>query len=190
MKLFKDQLKGLVPFSLWGPDHCGTNDDAKRHLMALFPNEEAFATPKPEALLERIIHIASDPGDLVADFFAGSATTAATAHKMHRRWIAIERSESVVRQYAFPRLCMVLAGKDPGGVTDLVGWRGGGSFTVLQVSPSIHERPLLPAGTKTEASLGIDLQSLGGSLGSTARDRMPNLDVDKPRQLSLDSEAS
>lgn len=75
LKLFHDGIRGQVPFSLWGPDECGTNDDAKRHLMSLFPDKNPFATPKPEHLLERIIHIASQPGDIVLDFFAGSGTT-------------------------------------------------------------------------------------------------------------------
>ncbi|QGG96683.1 site-specific DNA-methyltransferase [Actinomarinicola tropica] len=143
LKLFPDQLKGLVPFSLWGPDEGGTNDDAKRHLMALFPDVEAFATPKPEQLLERIIHIGSDPGDLVVDFFGGSGTTAAVAHKMGRRWIAVERSLETVANFMIPRLTRVTRGEDSGGVTETVGWRGGGAFTVSEVAPTAgEERPL------------------------------------------------
>jgi adenine-specific DNA-methyltransferase len=133
MKLFPHELRGLVPFSLWGPMDGGTNDDAKRHLMSLFPEETPFATPKPEALMERIIHIASDPGDLVVDFFAGSGTTASVAHKMGRRWIAIERAPEVVARFTLPRLRRVVMGKDPGGITEAVRWKGGGGFTVLQV---------------------------------------------------------
>ncbi len=140
IKLFPQQVRGLVPFSLWGTDDCGTNDDAKRHLMSLFPDHEAFATPKPEALLERIVHIASDPGDLVLDFFAGSGTTAAVAHKMGRRWIAIERSRPTVATFALPRLRKVVDGQDPGGISELLDWKGGGAFSVLEVVPSSQER--------------------------------------------------
>lgn len=130
IKMFPEHLRGLVPFSLWGPDEGGTNDDAKRHLMAMFPDVDAFATPKPEALLERIIHIASDPGDVVLDFFAGSATTAAVAHKMQRRWIAVERSLTTASTFSIPRLARVVAGIDVGGVTAQTGWSGGGAFAV------------------------------------------------------------
>ena len=59
------------------------------HLMVMFPDHEVFDTPKPELLLERIIHIATNPGELVVDIFGGSGTTAAVAHKMRRRWVAL-----------------------------------------------------------------------------------------------------
>lgn len=134
LKLFPEQLKGLVPFSLWGPDEAGTNDDAKRHLMALFPDSDAFATPKPEQLLERIIHIGSDPGDLVLDFFAGSGTTAAVAHKMGRRWVAVERATQTITNFIVPRLARVARGEELGGVTEAVGWIGGGAFELAEVT--------------------------------------------------------
>lgn len=82
LKKYEFEDEGLVPETLWLASAVGTNDDAKRHIMSLFPGIDAFATPKPEGLLERIIHISTDPGDLVLDCFAGSGTTAAVAHKM------------------------------------------------------------------------------------------------------------
>jgi adenine-specific DNA-methyltransferase len=100
--------------------------------MTMFPDLQPFATPKPEGLLERIVHIASDPDDLVLDFFAGSATTAAVSHKMGRRWIAIERSLATVAKYALPRLAKVVNGQDGGGISEQVGWDGGGSFSVYE----------------------------------------------------------
>ena len=142
MKMFPSEVRGLVPFSLWGSEECGTNDDAKRHLMEMFPALEAFATPKPETLLERIIHIATNPGDLVLDFFAGSGTTPAVAHKMERRWIAVERSGSTAVDYLVPRLDRVVRGADPGGITQATSWKGGGSFGVLAVGPSSSDATL------------------------------------------------
>ena len=135
LKLFAHQLRGLVPFTVWGSNDTGTNDEAKRHLLALFPDIEVFDTPKPEALLERIIHIATNPGDLVVDIFAGSGTTAATAHKMRRRWIAVERSPQVVAAFTLPRLNAVVRGEDPGGITSTIAWTGGGCFSVVNVPP-------------------------------------------------------
>lgn len=141
LKLFSHQLRGLVPFSVWDSIETGTNDDAKRHLLTLFPDQEVFDTPKPEQLLERIIHIASNPGDLVADLFAGSGTTAAVAHKMRRSWIVVERIPSTVVNYTFPRMLAVCRGADPGGVTEQLRWTGGGAFRVIQVPPRFGRAP-------------------------------------------------
>lgn len=135
LKLFAHQLRGLVPFTVWGSADVGTNDDAKRHLLAMFPDIEVFDTPKPEELLERIIHIASNPGDLVVDLFAGSGTTAAVAHKMHRRWITVERMTQTVLDFTIPRLQAVVDGTDQGGISKQLSWTGGGSFDVAHVSP-------------------------------------------------------
>ncbi len=135
LKLFAHQVRGLVPFTVWGTSDTGTNDDAKRHLMMLFPNQEVFDTPKPESLLERIIHIATNPGELVVDIFAGSGTTAAVAHKMGRRWVVAERNAQTVLDFLLPRLQRVIDGADPGGVTETTCWAGGGSFAIVHISP-------------------------------------------------------
>ncbi|WP_336644608.1 site-specific DNA-methyltransferase [Microbacterium sp. USHLN186] len=135
LKLFAHQLRGLVPFTVWGSSDVGTNDDAKKHLLQLFPNSTVFDTPKPEELLERIIHIASNPGELVVDLFAGSGTTAAVAHKMRRRWVTVERNTQTVLDFTLPRLLAVVDGSDPGGISGQIAWAGGGSFAVTQVTP-------------------------------------------------------
>lgn len=139
LKLFPDDLPGLVPYSLWGPDIGGTNDDAKRHLMSLFPGRAVFSTPKPEALLRQVIHIATDPGDIVLDFYAGSGTTAAVAHKMGRKWVAVERSIDTLRKFALPRLTAVVTGLDPHGVTAEEGWEGGGAFETFCLAPPLSK---------------------------------------------------
>lgn len=135
IKRFTHHLGGLVPFTIWDSAEVGSNDDAKRHLMTLFPGKEVFDTPKPELLLERIIHIATKPGDLVVDIFAGSGTTASVAHKMRRRWIVSERNPQTVMDFTWPRMHRVVSGKDSGGVTELTQWSGGGSFDVVYVPP-------------------------------------------------------
>ena len=99
----------------------------------------AFDTPKPERLLQRIIHIGSQPGDVVLDCFAGSGTTAAVAQKMGRRWVTVEKEGKTFDSFARPRLAMVTAGEDPGGITEVVGWQGGGGFRVLDVGPSMYD---------------------------------------------------
>ena len=87
--------------------------------------------------MQRIVHIASNPGDVVLDCFAGSGTTAAVAQKLGRRWIAVESSRDTVSTFTQPRLEKVVAGDDPGGITKDTGWEGGGGFRVLEVGPSM-----------------------------------------------------
>ena len=100
------------------------------------PDIEPFSTPKPEQLLQRIIHIATNPGDLVLDSFAGSGTTGAVAHKMGRRWIMIELGEHC-HTHIIPRMKKVIDGEDPGGITEAVGWKGGGGFRYYTLGPSL-----------------------------------------------------
>ena len=135
LKLFSDQVRGLVPFTIWESSDTGTNDDAKRHLMTLFPCGSVFDTPKPEELLERIIHLATHPDELVVDLFGGSGTTAAVAHKMGRRWILVERNPQTVCDYTLPRLQAVINGEDFGGVTTSLNWSGGGEFEFVYAPP-------------------------------------------------------
>jgi len=140
VKLYLYEVQdGLVPRSWWPHTEVGHSQEAKREIQALFPDETPFATPKPERLLERIIHIASKPGDVVLDCFLGSGTTAAVAHKMSRRWIGVEWEPDVLASFALPRLTRVVEGTDLGGVTELVGWNGGGGFRVVDVAPSMFE---------------------------------------------------
>lgn len=99
-----------------------TTRRAKQHLKELsFGNE--FSTPKPERLLERIIHIGSNPGDIVLDVFGGSGTTAAVAQKMGRRWVTCELLESTFTTFTRPRLEKVVNDEDPGGITRTKGER-------------------------------------------------------------------
>ena len=138
-KFWSEVQQGLVPTSIWPHDEVGTTGTAKAEILSLFPDLTPFSTPKPEALIERIIHIGSNPGDIVLDCFLGSGTTAAVAHKMGRRWVGVEWREDTVRDFAMPRLKKVVDGEDSGGVTDLTGWTGGGGFRVVDVAPSMFE---------------------------------------------------
>jgi adenine-specific DNA-methyltransferase len=94
---------------------------------------------KPEALLERIISYFSTEGDWVLDSFAGSGTTGAAAHKMRRRWIMVELGEHCYT-HIVPRMKRVINGEDSGGITDAVGWQGGGGFRFSKLAPSLLEK--------------------------------------------------
>lgn len=117
VKQYEHEAKGLVPHTIWTVAEVGDNDRAKKEIMALFPGRKAFATPKPESLLRRVVEIATDPGDIVLDFFVGSGTTAAVAHKLGRRWVAVELQPETVSTYTKPRLARVVRGEDPGGIS-------------------------------------------------------------------------
>ena len=134
---------GLSPSSLWyNIDETGHNRQAKYELKKLFPGvntADLFKTPKPEKLIKRIIEIATNPGDLVLDSFAGSGTTGAVAHKMGRRWIMVELGEHC-HTHIIPRLKKVIDGEDPGGITKAVNWKGGGGFRYYRLAPSLLEK--------------------------------------------------
>jgi adenine-specific DNA-methyltransferase len=136
---YLDEDEGLVPWTWWPSDEVGHNDESKKEMLTLFPDQPAFDTPKPERLMKRIVEIGSNPGDIVLDCFVGSGTTAAVAHKMGRRWVGAEWERETVETYAFPRLSAVAAGTDLGGITEGVGWTGGGGFRVLDVAASMFE---------------------------------------------------
>jgi len=108
---------GLVAGTWWSNDLVGHNREAKAEIKNLFPGINPFATPKPERLLQRIIQIATSPGDIVIDCYAGSGTTAAVAHKMGRRWVTSELQSDTVVRYTLPRLTKVANGQDSGGAT-------------------------------------------------------------------------
>lgn len=94
------------------------------------------ASKKPEALVQRILRMSTNPGDLVLDSFLGSGTTAAVAHKMGRRWIGIELGEHC-NTHCVPRLKKVIDGEDAGGITKSANWRGGGGFRYYNLAPSL-----------------------------------------------------
>jgi len=129
--------QGIVPRTWWPSVEVGSNQEAKRdHLRKLLPDIEPFSTPKPERLLNRIMHIASSPGDWVLDSFTGSGTTGAVAHKMGRRWIMVELEETC-HTHIIPRLKKVIDGEDLGGITKTVNWKGGGGFRYYRIGPSL-----------------------------------------------------
>ncbi|MEK0291859.1 site-specific DNA-methyltransferase [Caldifermentibacillus hisashii] len=144
IKKFLSEVKdGMSPITTWSGEDFFNNDqipdfwhyeevshtqDAKRELIGL---KIDFSTPKPEKLLQRIINIGSDEGDLVLDFFMGSATTAAVAMKMDRQFIGIEQMD-YIETVSVPRLRKVIEGEQ-GGISKAVNWTGGGSFVYAEL---------------------------------------------------------
>jgi adenine-specific DNA-methyltransferase len=141
IKQFQGEEDGLAPMTWWEASDSGDNEEAKKEILALFPDIEPFGTPKPERLIGHILTIACNPGDWVLDSFAGSGTTGAVAQKMGRRWIMVELGEHC-HTHIIPRLKKVIDGRDPGGITETVGWKGGGGFRYFSLAPSLLEKDL------------------------------------------------
>lgn len=136
IKRFLSEVKqGITALTIWEYLEVGHTQDAQRECTVFNPNNP-FATPKPERLIERILTLGSNPGDLVLDSFLGSGTTAAVAHKMGRRWIGIELGEHC-DTHCVPRLKKVIDGEDAGGITKSANWRGGGGFRYYNLAPSL-----------------------------------------------------
>lgn len=199
VKRFRSDVgDSVVPQTLWLADEVDTTRRAKTHIKEMFPGETPFDTPKPEKLMERIIHIASNPGDIVLDCFAGSGTTAATAHKMGRRWITAEILPQNVAAFTFPRLKLAVTGEDLGGISKSLGWAGGGGFRVTAIQSSFYASTQLGVVLTDNATgprfaravagqLGFDWQPAEGLLcGQRGRMRLAVLDgavgVEEARQ--------
>ena len=130
-----EAAEGVIPTTLWADgEEFGHNQDGIRELRALEIGD--FPTPKPEKLISKVIALASDPGDLVLDSFAGSGTTGAVAHKMGRRWIMVELGEHC-HTHIIPRLKKVIDGEDRGGISESIGWEGGGGFRYYRLAPTL-----------------------------------------------------
>lgn len=136
LKKFLTEVKeGTTSLTIWLHEEVGHNQDAKKEVKQ-FNSKDVFDTPKPEKLLQRILHLATNPGDLVLDSFAGSGTTGAVAHKMGRRWIMVELGEHC-HTHIIPRLQKVIDGTDQGGISKAVNWQGGGGFRYYRLAPTL-----------------------------------------------------
>ena len=139
----KDAGKGKASSSIWNINsnaiiwrETNTNTSATKHHQSLF-GEELFTAPKPEELIQRILELSTNEGDLVLDFFMGSATTQAVSHKMNRRYIGIEQMD-YIETVSVERLKKVIAGEQ-GGISKDVDWQGGGSFVYCELKNDAQE---------------------------------------------------
>jgi adenine-specific DNA-methyltransferase len=139
-KTFLNELKlsGPPAPTIWLHNEVGNNHVAREEAKA-FNSVDAFATPKPERLLMRVIDLATNQDDIVLDSFAGSGTTGAVAHKMGRRWIMVELGEHC-HTHIIPRMAKVIDGSDQGGISKAVNWKGGGGFRYYRIAPSLLEK--------------------------------------------------
>ena len=134
-RFLSEVQKGSVAKTIWFRNEVGDNQEAKKEVKQ-FNSDEVFATPKPERLIQRVLHLSSNSGDLVLDSFLGSGTTAAVAQKMGRRWIGVEMGDHVYT-HCLPRLQKVINGDDQSGITKAVNWQGGGGFKFYELASSL-----------------------------------------------------
>lgn len=92
---------------------------------------------KPETMIKQFIEIASNPGDLILDFFIGSGSTVAVAHKINRQFIGIEQMD-YIEDKAVQRMLNVING-DQTGISKAVNWQGGGSFVYCELMENVNE---------------------------------------------------
>ena len=129
-KLYLQDSEGQIPNDFWD-NSFGTNQRGAEEIRELFSGDRLFDFPKPERLIYNLIKISSEEGDLVLDFFMGSGTTVAVAHKMNRQYIGIEQMD-YIETVAVERLKKVIDGEQ-GGISQDVAWSGGGSFIYAEL---------------------------------------------------------
>lgn len=143
-RTYLNEQKGLPPSTLWNIendcmwdniDETGHTRQAKYEQKKLFSGKntsDLFKTPKPERVIKKIFEISTEEGDMILDFFGGSGTSAAVAHKMKRKYIIIEQMD-YIQTFVIPRLEKVISG-ELGGISKDVNWQGGGSFVYCELA--------------------------------------------------------
>lgn len=130
-RFLSEVTDGVISQTVWTYKEVGHNQDAKKENKNLFDGEAVFGTPKPEKLIQRIIQLSSEEGDTILDFFMGSGTTQAVAHKMKRKYIGIEQME-YIESVSVERMKKVIAGEQ-GGISEDMNWQGGGEFVYCEL---------------------------------------------------------
>ncbi len=175
---------------------CGvtTNIKATSEIKVLFANSntDLFSTPKPEALISRILEISTNENDLVLDFFAGSGTTCAVAHKMKRRYIGIEQMD-YIETITKERLKKVIEGEQ-GGISKKCGFKGGGSFVYAELKEVNLEikKQILNAKSKSKCLKIFNdlserfLKRADGKIDEIDSEEFHNLDLNEQKRICCD----
>ncbi len=130
-RYLSEVAEGRKSSTFWDGSEVGYNLNGDAEIKQLFSGNKVFNNPKPEALISRILEIATNENDLVLDFFAGSGTTCAVAHKMKRRYIGIEQMD-YIETITKERLKKVIEGEQ-GGISKKCDFKGGGSFVYAEL---------------------------------------------------------
>lgn len=133
-KFLSEVKQGMTAMTIWKYTEVGHNQDAKKEVKE-FNSDDVFATPKPEKLIQRVLQLASNPGDIVLDSFLGSGTTMAVAQKMDRRWIGIELGDHIFT-HCKVRIDRVIDGEQ-GRISKSVDWKGGSGYKFYELADSL-----------------------------------------------------
>ncbi|UOR83112.1 site-specific DNA-methyltransferase [Helicobacter pylori] len=149
-RYLSEVAEGRKSSTFWDGSEVGYNLNGDAEIKQLFNGNKVFNNPKPEALISRILEVSTNENDLVLDFFAGSGTTCAVAHKMKRRYIGIEQMD-YIEMITKERLKKVIEGEQ-GGISKKCDFKGGGSFVYAELKEVNLEikKQILNANSKSE----------------------------------------
>lgn len=184
VKKFFSELEGKSSWTWWPNNEVGHSQEGKKESISLF-GIDAFATPKPEKLLGRVIKIATNSGDLVLDSFAGSGTTGAVAHKMGRKHISVEMGEHA-HTHIVPRYRKVIEGEQ-GGISADFGWQGGGGFRFCALGEPLFDADgnVSPAVTYPDLAAHVFFCETGSPLPRRADGSTPLIGTFQGRAIYL-----
>ncbi len=188
-RYLSEVAEGRKSSTFWDGSEVGYNLNGDAEIKQLFNGNKVFNNPKPEALLKRIIEISTQEDDLVLDFFAGSGTTCAVAHKMKRRYIGIEQMD-YIETITKERLKKVIEGEQ-GGISKKCDFKGGGSFVYAELKEVNLEvkRQILNAKSAGECLKIFDdlnerfLKRADCKIGEIHSEEFQNLDLNEQKRI-------
>ena len=138
---YLSEVEGFVPWTWWPHEEVGHTDEARKEVQAIFGTQTAFDTPKPTRLIQRVIQIATNPGDLILDSFAGSGTTGHAVLKQNaedggnRQFILVEMDNRIAENVTAERAKRVATGYTSAKESIVEGLGGGFQFCRLSAEP-------------------------------------------------------
>ncbi|HPF99073.1 MAG TPA: site-specific DNA-methyltransferase [Kiritimatiellia bacterium] len=184
-------IEGMVPWTWWPHEEVGHTDEARKEIQSILGTQTAFDTPKPTRLIERILQIATNPGDLVLDSFSGSGTTGHAVLKLNkagndeRRFILVEMDSTICRDVTAERLKRVCGGynaRDGKQVESLVG-----GFRYCELGPPLFdaERQIRKEVSFDELAHHVFFMEMGEPLPKRATGRSPLIGIAKETAVYL-----
>ncbi|GAA9476692.1 hypothetical protein HpHA294_10370 [Helicobacter pylori] len=188
-RYLSEVAEGRKTSTFWDGSEVGYNLNGDTEIKQLFNGNKVFNNPKPEALISRIIEISTNENDLVLDFFAGSGTTCAVAHKMKRRYIGIEQMD-YIETITKERLKKVIEGEQ-GGISKKCDFKGGGSFVYAELKEVNLEikRQILNAKSANECQKIFNdlnerfLKRADCKIGEIHSEEFQNLDLNEQKRI-------
>ncbi|WP_120988705.1 site-specific DNA-methyltransferase [Helicobacter pylori] len=192
-RYLSEVAEGRKSSTFWDGSEVGYNLNGDAEIKQLFNGNKVFNNPKPEALISRILEISTQENDLVCDFFAGSGTTCAVAHKMKRRYIGIEQMD-YIETITKERLKKVIEGEQ-GGISKKCDFKGGGSFVYAELKEVNLEikKQILNANSKSECLKIFNdlnerfLKRADCKIGEIHSEEFQNLDLNEQKRICCTS---